>query len=127
MAGLLMGGEPIIWYAADSHHVVHMDEIVYYVTPAWYPPAQQSNITSAAMRQSSSPSRSVTLAFVWTSAGRVEQRGMRDEMSDEMSAETSADMRDETRADMSAEKSAELRDEMSTGMSAEMRDVETPR
>merc|ERR1719510_2100431 len=44
LAGLKMGGEPITWYAADFYHVFKNDELVGYVTSAWYSPTQESNI-----------------------------------------------------------------------------------
>merc|ERR1712110_891144 len=47
LAGLLMGGEPITWYASDFYHVFNKGELVGYVTSAWYSPTQQSNIALA--------------------------------------------------------------------------------
>jgi len=47
LAGLLMGGEPITWYAADFYHVLHKGELVGYVTSAWFSPSQNSNIALA--------------------------------------------------------------------------------
>jgi len=47
LAGLLVGGEPITWYAADFYHVLSKDELVGYVTSAWYSPTQKSNIALA--------------------------------------------------------------------------------
>jgi len=44
LAGLKMGGKPITWYAADFYHVFKDDELVGYVTSAWYSPAQEMNI-----------------------------------------------------------------------------------
>jgi len=47
LAGLLMGGEPITWYASDFYHVFSKGELVGYVTSAWFSPTQQSNIALA--------------------------------------------------------------------------------
>jgi len=44
LAGLRMGGEPITWYPADFYHVFAGDELVGYVTSAWFSPTQESNI-----------------------------------------------------------------------------------
>ena len=47
LAGLRMGGRPITWYPADFYHVFEGDELVGYVTSAWYSPAQEANIAFA--------------------------------------------------------------------------------
>merc|ERR1712087_909140 len=47
LAGLIMGGEPITWYASDFYHVLNKGELVGYVTSAWYSPTQKSNIALA--------------------------------------------------------------------------------
>jgi len=47
LAGLLMGGDPITWYASDFYHVLHKGELVGYVTSAWFSPTQASNIALA--------------------------------------------------------------------------------
>lgn len=47
LAGLRMGGQPITWYPADFYHVFEDDELVGYVTSAWYSPTQESNIALA--------------------------------------------------------------------------------
>ena len=44
LCGVRMGGEPITWYPADFYHVHSDDELVGYITSAWYSPAQESNI-----------------------------------------------------------------------------------
>jgi len=44
LAGIKMGGKPITWYMADFYHVFKGNELVGYVTSAWYSPAQESNI-----------------------------------------------------------------------------------
>ena len=44
LCGVRMGGEPITWYPADFYHVHSGDELVGYITSAWYSPAQESNI-----------------------------------------------------------------------------------
>jgi aminomethyltransferase len=47
LAGLKMGGDPITWYASDFYHVFSGEQLVGYVTSAWYSPTQQSNIALA--------------------------------------------------------------------------------
>jgi len=47
LAGLKMGGDPITWYASDFYHVFSGEELVGYVTSAWYSPTQESNIALA--------------------------------------------------------------------------------
>jgi len=47
LAGLRLGGEPINWYPADFFHVYSKDNLVGYVTSAWYSPVQKSNIAFA--------------------------------------------------------------------------------
>jgi len=44
LAGLRMGGKPITWYPADFYYVFAGDELVGYVTSAWFSPTQESNI-----------------------------------------------------------------------------------
>jgi len=44
LAGLRFGGKPITWYVADFYHVKLGDEIVGYITSAWFSPTQESNI-----------------------------------------------------------------------------------
>jgi glycine cleavage system aminomethyltransferase T len=52
LVGLRMGGHPIDWYPSDFYHVQEKgagldDEIVGYVTSAWYSPSQLTNIALA--------------------------------------------------------------------------------
>ena len=47
LVGLKMGGKPIIWYNEDFYHVYHGDEIVGYVSSAFYSPNLDSNIALA--------------------------------------------------------------------------------
>jgi len=47
LAGLLMGGLPIEWYAADFYHVFSNGQLVGYVSSAWFSPTQNSNIALA--------------------------------------------------------------------------------
>merc|ERR1712083_938486 len=47
IAGLKMGGDPITWYASDFYHVFSGEQLVGYVTSAWYSPTQESNIALA--------------------------------------------------------------------------------
>ena len=47
LVGMRMGGKAIDWYPADFYHVFDGDELVGYVTSAWYSPAQRSNIAFA--------------------------------------------------------------------------------
>lgn len=44
LVGVRMGGEPITWYPSDFYHAFDGDQLIGYVTSAWYSPAQQSNI-----------------------------------------------------------------------------------
>eukprot|EP00397_Hematodinium_sp_SG-2012_P015029 GEMP01015299.1.p1 GENE.GEMP01015299.1~~GEMP01015299.1.p1 ORF type:complete len:460 (+),score=101.55 GEMP01015299.1:79-1458(+) len=44
LAGIKFGGKPITWYIADFYHIMHKDELVGYLTSAWFSPTQQSNI-----------------------------------------------------------------------------------
>jgi len=48
LAGLrIHGGKPIEWYNCDFYHVFSGDELVGYVTSAWYSPEQECNIAMA--------------------------------------------------------------------------------
>jgi glycine cleavage system aminomethyltransferase T len=47
LVGLRMGGNPIDWYPSDFYHVRDGDELVGYVTSAWYSPNQKVNIALA--------------------------------------------------------------------------------
>lgn len=48
LAGLrIHGGRPIEWYNSDFYHVFAGDELVGYVTSAWFSPEQGSNIAMA--------------------------------------------------------------------------------
>lgn len=47
LAGLKMGGKPIEWYNADFYHVMKGEELIGYVTSAWFSPTQNSNIALA--------------------------------------------------------------------------------
>jgi aminomethyltransferase len=52
LVGLRMGGKPIDWYPADFYHVQEKgakpdEEIVGYVTSAWFSPSQETNIALA--------------------------------------------------------------------------------
>lgn len=48
LAGLKMGGRPIEWYNADFYHVFNKEnELIGYVSSAWYSAAQQCNIAIA--------------------------------------------------------------------------------
>ncbi len=47
LAGLRMGGQPITWYPADFYHVFSGEDLVGYVTSAWFSPMQGSNIAFA--------------------------------------------------------------------------------
>jgi len=44
LAGIKMGGEPITWYPADFYHVFHENQVVGYVTSAFYSPTLSCNI-----------------------------------------------------------------------------------
>lgn len=44
LAGLKFDGLPITWYISDFYHVKKGDEIVGYLTSAWFSPTQNSNI-----------------------------------------------------------------------------------
>ncbi len=44
LVGVRMGGKPITWYPADFYHVHDGDELVGYITSAWYSPTQGCNI-----------------------------------------------------------------------------------
>ena len=44
LAGIKMGGEAIDWYPADFYHVFYDNEVVGYVTSAFYSPAMGCNI-----------------------------------------------------------------------------------
>jgi aminomethyltransferase len=44
LAGIKFGGKHITWYISDFYHVKKGDEVVGYMTSAWYSPTQGSNI-----------------------------------------------------------------------------------
>ena len=44
LVGVRMGGKPIDWYPADFYQAFDGDELIGYVTSAWYSPVQSSNI-----------------------------------------------------------------------------------
>ena len=47
LVGVRMGGKQIEWYPSDFYHVSKNNELIGYVTSAWYSPTQESNIAFA--------------------------------------------------------------------------------
>lgn len=47
LVGVRMGGDPITWYPSDFYQAFKGDQLIGYVTSAWYSPSQESNISFA--------------------------------------------------------------------------------